>query len=50
MLKLRPYIDDALPHLQAALAQWIKTSGGCGYYRIGNLTYWVEFDSPNAQK
>jgi ribosomal protein S18 acetylase RimI-like enzyme len=35
----RPYADDDLPHLQAALARWTYAAGDCGYCHIGDLPH-----------
>jgi mycothiol synthase len=40
-IHVRPYTDDDLPRLQAALASWIAEAGGCGYYHVGNLPHWI---------
>lgn len=37
----RPYADDDLPRVQAALAGWISDAGPCGYYHVGNLPHWI---------
>ncbi len=35
----RPYVDDDLPHLQAALARWTREAGDCGYCHAGELAH-----------
>jgi ribosomal protein S18 acetylase RimI-like enzyme len=37
----RPYADQDLPVLQAALASWIQTAGTCGYCHVGGLPHRV---------
>jgi hypothetical protein len=39
MFKSKPYTDDDLPHIQAALARWIQTAGACGYYHVGDIPH-----------
>jgi ribosomal protein S18 acetylase RimI-like enzyme len=38
-IRPRPYADDDLPALQAALAGWIASAGVCGYCHIGELPH-----------
>ncbi|MCG8352952.1 MAG: GNAT family N-acetyltransferase [Chloroflexales bacterium] len=40
-IQARPYIDNDLTRLQAALAGWINVAGDCGYYHVGNLPHWI---------
>jgi mycothiol synthase len=40
----RPYTDNDLPHLQAALASWIQEAGDCGYCHIGELRHHIYSD------
>jgi mycothiol synthase len=40
----RPYTDNDLPQLQAALASWIQTDGDCGYCHIGELRHHIYSD------
>ncbi|GAB4441476.1 MAG: GNAT family N-acetyltransferase [Chloroflexi bacterium OHK40] len=35
----RPYTDDDLPRVQAALASWRHAAGPCGYCHIGDLPH-----------
>jgi ribosomal protein S18 acetylase RimI-like enzyme len=35
----RPYADEDLPRLQAALARWIQQAGDCGYCHVGDLPH-----------
>lgn len=35
--QMRPYSDDDLPRIQAALAGWIAAAGDCGYCHVGDL-------------
>jgi mycothiol synthase len=36
-IEMRPYSDDDLPALQAALASWVAAAGDCGYCHVGDL-------------
>jgi mycothiol synthase len=38
-LRVRPYVDQDLPRLQAALAGWIREAGVCGYGHVGDLPH-----------
>ncbi|MEE6261286.1 GNAT family N-acetyltransferase [Plantactinospora sonchi] len=38
-LRMRPYTDADLPHLQATVATWIAEAGSCGYDHIGELPH-----------
>jgi mycothiol synthase len=40
----RPYTDNDLPELQAALASWIQADGDCGYCHIGELRHHIYSD------
>lgn len=38
-IRPRPYTDDDLENLQAALAGWIQAAGACGYCHVGDLPH-----------
>jgi ribosomal protein S18 acetylase RimI-like enzyme len=38
----RPYADEDMPRLQAALAGWIAAAGTCGYCHIGELPHRID--------
>ncbi|NUO99793.1 MAG: GNAT family N-acetyltransferase [Nonomuraea sp.] len=38
-MRARPFADDDLPRLQAAMAGWIAEAGRCGYDHIGELPH-----------
>lgn len=38
-IRSRPYGDDDLPRLQAALAGWIRQTGACGYGHAGDVAH-----------
>lgn len=48
-LRARPYVDEDLPHLQAALARWIRDAGFCGYCHPGDLAHRI-YATPRAPR
>jgi mycothiol synthase len=40
----RPYADEDLPRLQAALAGWWREAGSCGYCHVGDLPHRIYED------
>jgi ribosomal protein S18 acetylase RimI-like enzyme len=40
-IQSRPYVDGDLPHIQAALAGWIRSAGACGYCHIGYIPHMI---------
>lgn len=48
-MHLRPYSDDDLPGLQAALAAWAKAAGDCGYCHPGDLAHRIYAGLPGPR-
>lgn len=40
-IRSRPYVDGDLPRVQAALAGWIRSAGGCGYCHVGYVPHLI---------
>lgn len=39
LIRPRPYGDDDLPRVQAALAGWVREAGRCGYCHVGEVPH-----------